>query len=207
MSVASGGRVWALPTQKVTMQSSSSSRKASSWVAWSACILAVAVLPVLALVFFGFPVWYDEPTGIKSVAGGYIDTSDSYMSGLNFFLWVCALIGGIVGIVFVNKKFRRRLNPLMIAAFVLLTFCTSLADNETKFDGGFDQWVKDTYGYTTNQGIAPSLDKMAIYAKDANGAKTTLNILRSDGNIYLYANVIEEEELRNKIKAAKANEK
>lgn len=199
MSTVSGGRVWDLSGQIRPAKKSFAWRK---FILWAVCISTVTAFPLIIMAHFDFPVWYSKPTGITSVAGGFVDQYDAFLSWPNFFLWLGVMTVSTIGVILVNKKFKYSANAFIIIALVGATVMTSTANNDVK-SSDFDGWVKDTYGYTSNQRAAPTLDKSAINVRDANGVKTTLNILRSDSNIYLYKNVVEEEQLRAKIKSVK----
>lgn len=202
MSAVTGGNVWDFAAEEKEISISKASR-IFNWVKWVLCVAPIAFGPALTLAFFDFEVWNTVPTNLKPVAGGFVVTERFTMSLLNFGFYVATIIGSIIGVHFVNRKLLRGstlFTGLLIFAFVVMV---SINDNDKSTTTSFETWAQETYGYTKVYGGKPELSANAVNVLKADGVQTVANILRSDGNIYLYENVVQEEELIKKIKEAK----
>ena len=208
MAMASGGRVWDLPVKVSNVPAPKKkffSEAKIRFLKWLLCFLAVGILPLSILGFLKVPVWTFVPSNLKSVAGGYVDEYHGEFSWPIFLLYVGVMILSIVLTCWITYRFYDELILFFPIFFmVLFAFFVSMNANE-KYQGiSFDDWAKTTYGYQKVSGGKPSLNDVAVRIENKDGVQTTANVLRSDGNIYLYENVVQEEELVNKIKAEKA---
>lgn len=207
MAMASGGRVWDLPVKEsnVPVQKKFFSKAKIHFLKWLLCFIAVGVLPLSILGFLKVPVWTFVPSNLKSVAGGYIEEYRGEFSLGMFLLYVGVMILSIALVSWMTYRFYDELflfTPILF--MVIFAFIISMNANGKYQGTSFDDWAKTTYGYQKVNGGKPSLNDVAVRIENKDGVQTTANVLRSDGNIYLYENVVQEEELVNKIKAEKA---
>lgn len=208
MAMASGGRVWDLPVKASNVPAPKKkffSEAKIRFLKWLLCFLVVGILPLSVLGFLKVPVWTFVPSNLHSVAGGYIDEYRGEFSWGMFLLYVGVMILSIVLTCWITYRFYDELILFFPIFFmVLFAFFVSMNANEKYQGKSFDDWAKTTYGYQKVSGGKPSLNDVAVRIENKDGVQTTANVLRSDGNIYLYENVVQEEELVNKIKAEKA---
>ena len=211
MAMASGGRVWDLPVKESNVPASKKkffSKTKIHFLKWLFSVLAAAVIPLSVLGSLKMAVWTFVPSNLKSVAGGYVDEYRGQFSLGIFLLYVVVTLASIALVSWITYIFYDEV-PLFLPIILLSGFAlvVSLGANE-KYQGvSFDDWAKATYGYQKVSGGRPSLNDVVIRIENKDGVQTTANVLRSDGNIYLYENVVQEEELVDKIKAEKAASK
>lgn len=206
MTIASGGKVWDLPGGILPV---ATSKKILKWFKWAAGFGLIGFTPTLLVAYLDFEVWRVSPSGLTSIAGGYVNPSTSEMSFLNFLLYFGVVVVSWLGVMWWNEKIIKNQMPF-ISFFSLMLFAVlvSLHDNESAPPSeSINQWAKDTYGYEKILGEGVKLNTIAVSVLKEDGTRTTANVLRSDGNVYLYENVIQEEELIQKIKEAKSSQK
>lgn len=208
MAMASGGRVWDLPVKASNVPAPKKkffSEAKVRFVKWLLCFIVVGILPLSILGFLKVPVWTFVPSNLKSVAGGYVDEYRGEFSWGIFLLYIGVMILSIVLTCWITYRFYDELIlAFPIFFMVIFAFVVSMNANGKYQGTSFDDWAKTTYGYQKVSGGKPSLNDVAVRIENKDGVQTTANVLRSDGNIYLYENVVQEEELVNKIKAEKA---